>query len=155
MFDLARSLCGGLLVCGVAWAVATCGGDGEAATTPEVEQESPPPAPAQDAEKAFEDPPYARWDMVEGLRADRAMERHPSDGGGKAWIEEVDGAVPRGYSARPGRWTVVYEAGPEGVAVGGRVVLFTSLFWDWSRPQVDYPRSTGYTTVACEAEGVS
>ncbi|MCZ6598854.1 MAG: CehA/McbA family metallohydrolase [Planctomycetota bacterium] len=156
MSDLARSLCGGLVVCGLAWAVATCGGNGEPAIAPEIRQDAPPPEPPEDeSEDPREDPPYARWDMVEGLRADRDMERHSSDGGGRAWIEEVDGVVPPGHSARPGRWTIVYEAGPEGVAVGGRVVLIVSPFWGWSPPQVDYPRSSGYSTAECEAEGVT
>ena len=95
--------------------------------------------------------PGARPDIVESLRADLAAVRHPADGGGRAWIEGSPGTVSAG---QPGRWSLVYEAGPEGVAVGGMVFLQVSPFWDWSTPQAEDEAQPGYTTVATDAEGV-
>jgi hypothetical protein len=62
-----------------------------------------------------------------------------------------------------GRWTLVYEAGSEGIAVGGVVTLQTSPFWRWSPAWVDpdgrFPpdlreRKPGFTEVSCDADGV-
>jgi len=97
-----------------------------------------------------DDPPGARPDLVAMLREDREATRHPADGGGRAWIEgEADARV-----GTPGRWTVVYEAGPEGVAEGGTVFLMTSPFWGWSTPQTVAPDRPGYTEVTTDAAGV-
>jgi hypothetical protein len=95
--------------------------------------------------------PNARWDVVEMFRADRAAERHPSDGAGKAWLESSDGPATAG---RPGRWTIVFEAGPLGVVPGGYVFLEIPPFWGWSPPQASYPDLPGYTTVSAEAEEI-
>jgi len=54
----------------------------------------------------------------------------------------------------PGRWTIVYEAGPLGIAKGGAIYLQGSPFWDWSAPQVLEPGAYGYTEVSTDAEGV-
>jgi hypothetical protein len=81
-------------------------------------------------------------------------ERHPSDGQGRAWLEleeDDDGSVRCGA---PGRWTIVFEAGPLGVVEGGAVYLQISLFWKWSTPQAEHEQTPGYTTVATDAEGV-
>ena len=76
------------------------------------------------------------------LSADLAAERHPSDGGGRAWLADERAA---NVSVRtPGRFPIVYEAGPLGVAEGGVVFLLASPFWGWSAPQtVDPPKICG------------
>jgi hypothetical protein len=96
-------------------------------------------------------PPGARMEVVEMLRADRAAPRHPSDGGGRAWLE----GEARAVVGRSGTWTVVYEAGPEGVAAGGSVFLLTSPFWGWSTPQTQARSAPGFTEVTTDAEGVT
>lgn len=50
-----------------------------------------------------------------------------------------------------GRFTVVYEAGPLGVAAGGMVFLQISPFWGWSTPQTLDPALPGFTRVTTEA----
>lgn len=113
--------------------------------------------PADDPE-----PPSARWDMVESLRLDLATERHPSDGGGRAWLSASPGWPDGATVGEPGRWTIRYEAGPLGVAEGGAVYLQVSPYWGWSWPVVDDGRTpieylaerSGFTTVTTDAEGV-
>jgi hypothetical protein len=94
-----------------------------------------------------------RPDLARLLRADLEAPRHPSDGGGRAWLEGQEPAVI--HAGERGRFTIVYEAGALGVAPGGMVLLQVSPFWGWSTPQVDDPAFDGYTTVALElaAEG--
>jgi hypothetical protein len=110
---------------------------------------APPPEPSvepisfvSEEEKAA-GPPHARWEMVEELRADLATERHPSDGGGRAWLEAGGDAVV----SQPGSWTLVYEAGPLGITEGGVLGLQVSPFWGWSTPQVQRAGAPGYTEV--------
>ena len=106
-----------------------------------------PPEPTGSATRS----PGAQPRIVEGLRKDLAAVRHRSDGGGRAWIE----TAPDGVSAgRSGRWTLVYEAGPDGIAVGGMLFLQVSPFWGWSTPQVVEEEAPGFTTVTTSAEGV-
>ena len=93
---------------------------------------------------------HARREIVDSLRADRSNRRDPSDGGGRAWLEEESPA----RASAPGRWTILYEAGPRGIAVGGRILLQVSPFWGWSTPQTLEPRAPGYTTVESAAAGV-
>ncbi len=90
-------------------------------------------------------PPHAAWNMVAQLREDQAAPRHPSDGGGQAWLEGESTAAMAGGRAQ---WTVVYEVGTHGVAVGGSIALQVSPFWGWSTPQVEWPSRPGYTEVA-------
>jgi hypothetical protein len=106
-----------------------------------------PPRPAGDRTRS----PGARPDIVEALRADSRAERHPSDGGGRAWIEKGPASVRAGAS---GTWSLVYEAGRDGIAVGGMLFLQVSPFWEWSTPQVDAEDAPGYTRVSTDAEGV-
>ncbi len=94
-----------------------------------------------------------RPDLVQSLRQDLDLERHPSDGGGTAWIE-TDGEAEEAVAGRSGRWTIVYQAGPLGVADGGMIYLQVSPFWGWSTPQTQWPRSFGYTEVSTAAPGV-
>ena len=123
--------------------------------------ERPPPAAPEGAGEprrtvAAEEPQgtaegHGRPDMVESLRADLAAVRHPSDGGGRAWIEENPA---RATVRTPGRWTLHYQAGPLGIEVGGMVFLQISPFWGWSTPQTIEPSAAGYTEVSTEAEGI-
>lgn len=92
-----------------------------------------------------------RHDLLETLRDDLAAERHPSDGGGRAWLEAPDEPAT---ASVPGTWTLHYEAGPAGVAPGGVVYLQISPFWGWSTPQTDAPSSPGYTEVSASVEGL-
>jgi hypothetical protein len=107
-----------------------------------------PPAPERTATRS----PGARPDIVESLRADLAAVRHPADGGGRAWIEKGPRTVEAGSS---GAWTLVYEAGPEGIATGRMLFLQVSPFWGWSTPQVTREDAPGYTRVSTDAPGVT
>ncbi|MDX1649376.1 MAG: hypothetical protein R3263_05940, partial [Myxococcota bacterium] len=78
--------------------------------------------------------PNARYEIHESLLADLRAERHPSDGGGSVALEPGEGS--RGLVAGgTGRFTLVYTAGPEGVAEGGHLFLQVPPFWEWSTPQ--------------------
>jgi hypothetical protein len=103
-----------------------------------------------EAEATFS--PNAQPEIVQALRDDLAATRHPSDGGGRSWLE--DGPNPA-TAGSVGTWTLVYEAGPRGIAVDGMVFLQASPFWGWSTPQVEAEEALGYTTVATEAEDVT
>jgi hypothetical protein len=100
-----------------------------------------------------EGPPGAQWDVVDMLRESRDVEFHPSDGGGRAWLEQVEPERPQVSS--PARFTIVYEAGPLGVAEDGMIFLQVSPFWGWSTPQTFSPDASGFTEVTSEAEGVT
>ncbi|RMH04771.1 MAG: hypothetical protein D6702_02360, partial [Planctomycetota bacterium] len=106
-------------------------------------------APAQ--EPAL--PPTAKPEVVESLRAGAAAAKHPSDGGGRAWLD-AEQSDPEAVAGMPGTWTIVYEAGPLGVAEGGGVYLQVSPFWGWSTPQVEAPELEGYTVVSSEVAGL-
>ena len=109
-------------------------------------RDTPPAVPLAETRS-----PDAQPEVLQALREDLARPRHPSDGGGRAWLDGVPGHVGAGDS---GMWTLVYEAGPEGIAVGGMVLLQVSPFWGWSTPQVQAEDAPGYTVVSTEAEGV-
>ncbi len=97
-------------------------------------------------------PPTAVVSVVRNLRADLEAPRHASDGGGTAWLE--DGPREVMISTRHA-WTVVYEAGPLGVALGGVVYFMTSPYWGWDdSPQAAYDDLPGFTEATTEAEGV-
>lgn len=93
----------------------------------------------------------AKLDTFKMLREDLDTARHPSDGGGKAWLVDPPASVP---AASRRRFEIVYEAGPLGIEEGGAVYLQTSSFWDWDSPQVDHPEAPGYTEVRTDAPGV-
>jgi hypothetical protein len=107
-----------------------------------------PPEPAAGASRS----PNAQPEIVESLREDLATVRHPSDGGGRAWLEEGPDPVSAGET---GTWVLVYEAGPHGIAVDGMLFLQVSPFWGWSTPQVEAEETPGYTTVSTDADGVA
>lgn len=112
----------------------------------EAEQE-----PALDPELAGL-PPTAVIPTLLDLREEMATVRHPSDGGGRAWLEEG----PREVEVRTRHtWTFLFEVGPAGIAPGGRIDFMTSPFWGWEDPpQVSYPDAPGYTVVTTDAGGV-
>ncbi|MCZ6784095.1 MAG: CehA/McbA family metallohydrolase [Proteobacteria bacterium] len=99
----------------------------------------------------------AKMDTWAMLMEDQAAPRHPSDGGGRAWLEKIvaDDGGDRLRAAGRGRFHLVYEAGPLGVRKGGAVYLQTSPFWDWDTPQTTFPDGPGYTEVRSEAPGVT
>jgi hypothetical protein len=100
-------------------------------------------------------PKTARPDLVAALEADVTAIRHPSDGGGRAWLESAPAGDTTAMASTPGRWTIVYAAGPLGIAEHGVLFFQVSPFWGWSTPQVDAPDRPGYTTVSTDADGVT
>jgi hypothetical protein len=99
--------------------------------------------------------PDARWDIVESLRADGEARRHPSDGGGRVWLEGGSGNPELAATvSRPGTWSFVFETGPEGIAEGGWIFFQAPPFWGWSAPQAIEPTYPGFTEVSTEAKGV-
>jgi len=127
-----------------ALATLACGGD--ASDRPE-----PSGSASAVAAPAREGPATANWSIYEPLRAAMERPRHPSDGGGRAFLEPGPGDTTVATSATPGRFRIVYEAGAAGVARGGRVVLKVSHFAGmWSPPQVGDPEAPGYTTAQSE-----
>ncbi|MEM1207317.1 MAG: DUF3604 domain-containing protein [Acidobacteriota bacterium] len=92
-----------------------------------------------------------RSEVHRSLVADMAAPRHPSDGGGRAWLETVEPVVAGSSST----FVLRYEAGPLGVAEGGAVYLQVSPFWGWSTPQVQRRGAPGYTEVTSAAEGIA
>ena len=99
-------------------------------------------------------PATARWQIVDLLREDLAARRDPSDGGGRAWIETSPGTPTAATAHTPGRWDIMYEAGPLGVAKGGMLFLQVSPFWGWSSPQVSNADAPGFTEVSTAADGI-
>jgi hypothetical protein len=97
--------------------------------------------------------PNARHDLAQELAADRLHPRHASDGGGRAWLEPGPPAGARVET--PGRFVLVYEAGPLGIAVGGMLRFLVPPYWSWSTPQVEAAEAEGYTLVSSDAAGVS
>ena len=97
-------------------------------------------------------PPTARRQQADELKADLAAVRHPSDGGGTA---ELIGDSPlQARAGEPGTWTIRYTVGPEGLAAGGAVYFMPEPFWGWSQPQDVTPRRDGYCVVSTDAEEV-
>ena len=102
---------------------------------------------------ATDTPPGARPEVVAALREAAEAKRHPSDGGGRAWLDPAESDAHAVVST-PGRFTIVYEVGPLGIATGGTVSFQVSPFWDWSTPQVETPQAPGYTRVEPSAEDI-
>ena len=91
------------------------------------------------------------------LREDLAAIRHPSDGGGKAWMasyQRADGSAGPLQAGQFGRFEMVYEAGPLGIEVGGQLHFQVSSFWEWDSPQNLDPNEPGYTEARTDAPGV-
>jgi len=68
--------------------------------------------------------PNALRDIDRKLAAGIAHPRHRADGGGRAWLE--GGRQGGDLAARvgePGRFVIVFETGPEGIARGGKIAF--------------------------------
>ena len=98
--------------------------------------------------------PGARPEIVQALRDDLAATRHPADGGGRAWLEPDPEGRDRVAAGESGRWTIVYEAGPEGIAADGWLFLQVPPHWGWSDPQPLSREAPGFTEVTTDAAGV-
>lgn len=99
----------------------------------------------------------ARVDLYRSMVREARAPKHPTDGGGRAWIEAVEDATGAAHAPRAGdrvRIRLVYEAGPLGVADAGGVRLRASPWWDWDPPQAADPQAPGYTTVSAPAPDV-
>ena len=136
------------LTLAVAVIVGACQPPRDASTVAVGESVAVQEAVAEEGEATGRQP---RFDLVESLRQDLAAGRHEADGGGRAWLEEPMPA----RVATAGRWTIVYQAGELGIAVGGMIYLQVSPFWGWSTPQVEQPSAPGFTEVASDAVGVA
>jgi hypothetical protein len=86
------------------------------------------------------------------LREAQSVVYHPSDGGGRAWLESAEPERP--HASGRSRFRFAFEVGPLGIATGGAITLQVSPFWGWSTPQVEVPEAPGYTQVHADAEGV-
>jgi hypothetical protein len=93
------------------------------------------------------------WYMLE----DAGQPRHPSDGGGRAWIQSVEdraGAPLLLHAGGLARIRLIYEAGPLGISTSGALYFRVSSYWDWDSPQNLVSDAPGYTEVRCTADGV-
>jgi len=99
--------------------------------------------------------PNAHFDVVEELAKARHKPVHRSDGGGRAWLEPAaDGSGLSATVGRPGRFTIVFQAGVYGIAEGGAVYLQIPYNWGWSEPQLVDPDAPGFTTVVSTVRGL-
>jgi hypothetical protein len=96
--------------------------------------------------------PNARHDIAIELAESRKRPRAPSDGGGRAWLEQGSDLAAR--VGEPGRFAITFEAGPHGVAKGGSIFFQAPYNWSWSPPQLADPEATGFTIVTTTARGV-
>ena len=127
-------------MCALAWLAFTCGRDApeESAGSPGERAFEPEAAPS----RRPGDPPTAQRETLEALRQAQRAPRHPSDGGGRAWLEP-DSTIPA-QAGRSGRWAITYEAGPDGIALGGFVRLTVPYFWwNWSPAQTRVSEAPG------------
>lgn len=113
------------------------------------------PPPGLRAELGFS--PDVHFDTHLTLQIDLEAVRHPSDGGGKAWMASARRADGRDRPLQIedfGRFEIIYQAGPLGIEVGGQLHFQVSSFWDWDPPQTVDPAARGYTEVRTDAAGV-
>jgi hypothetical protein len=142
-----RGIVGAAAVLGLAWLAFTCG---EAPAPPAARPDSGPPVTPGNRP---DDPPRALRATLESLRESRRAPRHASDGAGRAWLEAPSDSPLR--AGTRGRWTIAFEAGPEGIVEGGFLRLTVPfVWWHWSPPQIEEPEAPGYTSATCAAEGV-
>ena len=90
-------------------------------------------------------------DVAEAMLADLAAERHPADGGGSCWMVPEKSDLRCSAGGR-GKWHIVYEVGPRGVAQGGAIFLHIPPFWGWTSPQAVDPRELGWVKVTVDAD---
>ena len=131
-----RTLARAALASSCAWAACgllACSGD----------ERRPPPAEgaAEPAGEARPGPATAKWEVVDSLREARALDYHPSDGGGRAWLESAEPERPS--ASGRGRFRIAFEVGSLGIATGGAITLQVSPFWGWSTPQVEASDAPG------------
>lgn len=150
--------------------VLACSGEAEApgksdgsilAADPGSAERAKPSAAPGDAQPTPQDGPGvsldAKLETNQMLREDLEAERHPSDGGGKAWLTahgRADGSPGPLRAGEFARLEIVYEAGPLGIDVGGELHFQVSAFWEWDPPQNIRPDQRGYTEVRTDADGV-
>lgn len=98
-----------------------------------------------------------RPELVQSLRQAVEAPRHVGDGGGSARLESAIalGGGDELTVGQPGRWTLIYTAGPHGIQEGGALFLQVSPFWGWSSPQTTSPQGLGFTDVSTEASGLT
>ena len=81
--------------------------------------------------------------------------RHPADGGGRAWLEPApDGSGLAAKVGAPGHFTIVYEAGPLGIARDASLYFQVPFNWSWSPPQFSDLDGPGFTMVTSTARGL-
>ncbi|MCZ6782755.1 MAG: CehA/McbA family metallohydrolase [Proteobacteria bacterium] len=96
--------------------------------------------------------PGSSFEYAQGLVESLTRARHPSDGGGHAWLESSEAEPAVAISGVARGYRLVYEVGSEGIARGGSVVFQVSPFWGWREPQLKNPDAPGYTVVTLEAD---
>jgi len=99
----------------------------------------------------------AKLGIFQSMRTDMAAPRHPSDGGGRAWIDSVEDAAGEPVALRAGdraRIRLSYEAGPLGIAQRGALVFRVSPWWQWDPPQPFDRGAPGYTEVSTPVSGL-
>jgi hypothetical protein len=128
-----------------------------------------PPPTAQSPNTAA--PPPAIATTEEGSRSPNASlvtnrtllnemrgEPHPQDGRGRAWFEGEKGEKlakrPRLQAGEPHVFRIAYEAGPDGIAVGGSVHIRVPITFGWTVPQVLRPDMPGAVQATTDAKGV-
>jgi hypothetical protein len=134
--------------------IAACSGACRVETREPRTAEGVPPAEPANPNGAETYPPGAIPELVESLRESLATTPHPSDGGGRAWLEQMPGDPEFAIAGAPGRFTLIYEVGPEGIAVGGMIYFQVSPFWEWSTPHVEEPDLEGYTVLTANDEDI-
>ena len=134
--------------------IAACSGACRVDTREPRTAESVAPAEPADPNGAETHPPGAMPELVESMRESLATTPDPSDGGGRAWLEQMPGDPEFAIAGAPGRFTLIYEVGPEGIAVGGMIYFQVSPFWEWSTPHVEEPDFEGYTVLTANDEDI-
>lgn len=112
------------------------------------------PAPEGSRPRPGDEPATAKLDVARMLQEDHAMQRSPSDGGGRAWLEPTAEGPARVKAGSSGRFRLVFEVGPLGIARDGAIFLQVSPFWGWSTPQVESTDAPGYTTLEASASDI-
>lgn len=99
-------------------------------------------------------PPTAHPDLEAHMRADLDAPRSPSDGGGRLKLALPAGDDGSVVAGQPRRWSLEYEAGPFGIAVGGVLRFNAPPFWFWSPAQTLDENAPGFLLAATDAPGV-
>ncbi len=98
--------------------------------------------------------PGSHPEVSERMRVDRESVRNPADGKGRALVVREVGDPELIRVGEFHRFQFVYEAGPLGIAVGGRIYFQVSPFFGWSKIQTSAEDLAGYTTFSTDADGV-